>query len=173
MPSLRPVHPTDDAFLFKLYASTRQDLAHLGLAEPQKELLLRMQWKAQWQSYSSRYPGSAPQLVLVNGQPVGRLWVARVPGELRVMDISLLPEHRGAGLGTGLLRALQQEATAAGTPVRLSVAHDNPARRLYERLGFTRREGGTALAEPFLLLEWTPPAAPTAASSPAPRPPSE
>ncbi len=82
--------------------------------------------------------------------------MAREPEELRLVDISLLPAHRGSGVGTELLRALQQEATTAGKPLRLSVARDNPARRLYARLGFTPVAGSEVGAEPYLALEWRP-----------------
>jgi ribosomal protein S18 acetylase RimI-like enzyme len=155
--SLRPVAPEDDAFLFELYASTRQDIASLGLGATQLEALLRVQWMAQRHSHAVRYPHAEHQLVLVNGRPAGRLWVALGPEELRVVDVSLLPAHRGLGLGTALLRSLQEEAAAAGKPLRLSVAWDNPARRLYVRLGFTPVDGAaTDAAEPYLALEWRP-----------------
>lgn len=154
--SLRPVTPEDDTFLFELYASTRPELAALGLGEAQRQMLLRVQWMAQRQGYQSRYAHGEHQLVLVEGKPAGRLWVAREPGELRLVDVSLLPVHRGAGVGTGLLRALQQEAAAAGKPLRLSVARDNPAQRLYARLGFTPVGGAETGTEPYLALEWSP-----------------
>ncbi|KFE68249.1 GNAT family N-acetyltransferase [Hyalangium minutum] len=154
--SLRPVSPSDDTFLFELYASTRAELAALGLGEAQRQLLLRVQWMAQRQGYQSRYPHSEHQLVLVEGRPVGRLWVAREPEELRLVDVSLLPSHRGSGVGTGLLRALQQEAATTGKPLRLSVARDNPAQRLYARLGFTPVGGAETGVDPYLALEWRP-----------------
>jgi len=154
--SLRPVSPADDAFLFELYASTRPDIASLGLGGAQLDILLRGQWMAQRHGYLARYPHGEHQLVLVDGRPVGRLWVAREPAELRLVDISLLPAHRGAGVGTELLRALQQEATTTAKPLRLSVARDNPARRLYARLGFKPVAGTETGADPYLALEWRP-----------------
>lgn len=154
--SLRPVTPADDAFLFELYASTRPELAALGLGEAHQQMLLRVQWMAQRQGYQSRYPRGEHQLVLVEDAPVGRLWVAREPEELRLVDVSLLPVKRGSGVGTALLRALQQEAAALGQPLRLSVARDNPAQRLYARLGFTPVGGAASSADPYLALEWRP-----------------
>jgi ribosomal protein S18 acetylase RimI-like enzyme len=153
-PTLRPVTPEDDAFLFELYASTRPDIAASGLAVPQLDMLLRVQWRAQRHGYQTRFPHGQHQLVLVEGHRAGRLWVAREPHELRVVDVSLLPAHRGTGLGTWLLRALQAEAAGAGTPLRLSVARDNQARRLYARLGFTPVAGAEGGAEPYVALEW-------------------
>ena len=156
IPALRLVSPADDAFLFELYASTRPDIALLGLGDAQRDVLLRGQWLAQRHGYLARYPHGEHQLVLLDGRPVGRLWVAREPGELRLVDLSLLPAHRGAGVGTELLRALQREATEAGKPLRLSVARDNPARRLYARLGFTPVAGAEKSEEFYLALEWRP-----------------
>jgi ribosomal protein S18 acetylase RimI-like enzyme len=154
--SLRPVSPADDAFLFELYASTRSDIASLGLSGAQRDMLLRVQWMAQRHGYQTRHPHGEHQLVQVDGRPAGRLWVAREPGELRLVDISLLPVHRGAGVGTELLRELQQEAAAADKPLRLSVTRENPAQRLYARLGFTRVAGAEASEDPYLALEWRP-----------------
>ena len=72
--------------------------------------------------------------------PVGRLYVDRWPREVRIVDISLLPEHRGRGLGGALLAAVFAEADAAGKPVSIHVERFNPALRLYTRLGFAFRE---------------------------------
>jgi ribosomal protein S18 acetylase RimI-like enzyme len=158
--SLRPVTAADDAFLFQLYVSTRQDIAALGLGEQQGGALLLVQWMTQRNSYRARFPHAEHQLILIDGRQVGRLWVAREPGEVRLVDLSLLPAHRGAGLGTSLLRSLQQEAALAGKPLRLSVARDNPARRLYERLGFTPTADSAADPDaPHLTLEWLAPGA--------------
>ena len=156
--SLRPVTPADDAFLFELYASTREDIAALGLGDARRTALMHVQWMAQRNGYRLRFPNAEHQVVLVNGEQVGRLWVAREPGELRLVDISLLPAHRNTGLGTSLLRSLQEEAVLAGKPVRLSVARENPARRLYERLGFVLTPGASVnTTGPHVTLEWNPP----------------
>jgi GNAT superfamily N-acetyltransferase len=152
--SLRPVSPADDAFLCELYASTRPDIASLGLSGAQLDIFMRMQWMAQRHGYQTRFPHGEHQLVLVDGRPAGRLWVAREPTALWLVDVSLMPAQRGAGVGTELLRALQQEAAAAGKPLRLSVARDNPAQRLYARLGFTPVPGTEASTNPYLALEW-------------------
>lgn len=154
--SLRLITPSDDVFLLALYASTRPDLAALGLPDAQRDMLLRVQWMAQRHGYQSRFPQGEHQLVLVDEAPAGRLWVAREPEELRLVELSLLPAHRGTGVGTRLLQALQREASEIGKPLRLSVARDNPARRLYARLGFTPVADGTPDGEPYLALEWRP-----------------
>ena len=75
-------------------------------------------------------------MILVGGEPAGRLYVARWPEELRIVDIALLPRFRGRGVGTTLLRQLMDEADAAGKPISIHVEVNNPARSLYDRLGF-------------------------------------
>ncbi|HSP80665.1 MAG TPA: GNAT family N-acetyltransferase [Myxococcaceae bacterium] len=158
-PHLRPVTEADDGFLFELYASTRaEELAAWGLDAAQQEAFLRMQWLARKRDYEARFPDAAHHVVEVDGYPAGRLLVARQAQEVRLVDIALLPRHRGTGVGTVLLRALQEEAAATGRPLRLQVARDNPAARLYARLGFLPEEGSEADPNaPYLALEWSAP----------------
>jgi predicted GNAT family acetyltransferase len=52
------------------------------------------------------------------------------------MDIALVPEHRGTGVATRLLGELLDEGAEDGKKVSVHVELQNPARRLYERLGF-------------------------------------
>jgi GNAT superfamily N-acetyltransferase len=154
--SLRPVDASDDAFLFELYVSTRQDLTSVLPPGPQRDTLLRLQWEAQRRGYAERFGHGRHELVLVDGAPAGRWWVARGEGELRLVDVALLSRFRGTGLGTALVRALQEEAAEAGVPLRLRVLRDNPARRLYARLGFTPEANSEADA-PHVAMQWTPP----------------
>ncbi|MBN8226630.1 GNAT family N-acetyltransferase [Corallococcus macrosporus] len=156
-PRLRPVTPQDDAFLFTLYASTReQELAAWGWPPAQAELFLRMQYQAQARHYAAKYPSEGHALVEVDGAPVGRQWLVRTPTEVLLVDMALLPTHRGRGLGTWLLNGLQAEAARARVPVRLHVTRANPALRLYTRHGFTPVPGGDATS-PYLELEWRAP----------------
>ncbi|MGH8603206.1 MAG: GNAT family N-acetyltransferase, partial [Gammaproteobacteria bacterium] len=76
--------------------------------------------------------------MLLDERPVGRLYLARWPSEIRIVDLALLPAHRNAGIGTRILSDLLAEAGRAGKPVRIHVEKLNPALRLYERLAFTR-----------------------------------
>jgi ribosomal protein S18 acetylase RimI-like enzyme len=150
--TLRAVAPDDEDLLYRVYASTRtEELAPVPWTDAQKEAFLRMQFRAQSQDYAANYPDAAFEVILVDGAPAGRLYVDRRPDELLIVDIALLPEHRGSGVGGALLRDLQAEAAAAGKPVRIHVEHLNPALRLYERLGFRRIDDGGI----YLLMEWT------------------
>jgi ribosomal protein S18 acetylase RimI-like enzyme len=108
-----------------------------------------MQFDAQHRHYRQHYPGADFLVILRDAQPIGRLYLARLPDEFRVIDIALLPQHRRAGIGTALLRNILNEAAATGKPVRLHVERFNPALRLYQRLGFTMVEEGQI----YLLME--------------------
>jgi ribosomal protein S18 acetylase RimI-like enzyme len=134
---LRPVSADDAGFLLRLYASTREaELALLPWEQGAKEAFVRMQFAAQDRYYRQTFPGARHDIILAGEEPAGRLYVHRGPEAMLVVDLALLPGHRGRGIGTALLRELLSEAAAAGAPVRLHVEHDSPARRLYERLGF-------------------------------------
>jgi ribosomal protein S18 acetylase RimI-like enzyme len=138
----RPVAPEDDEFLFDVYASTRaEELAPVPWTDEQKRAFLRMQFDAQRGEYYQRFPDSDYRVILVAGRPAGRLWVARTPRQVRLLDIALLPEFRGQGVGARLVLGLADEAARAGLPLRHMVFQLNEgALRFYERLGFTRLE---------------------------------
>jgi ribosomal protein S18 acetylase RimI-like enzyme len=152
--SLRPIGPDDEAFLYLVYASTRaEELALVPWTDEEREAFLRQQFSAQHRHFREHYPGAVFQLILRDGAPVGRLYVDRSRDEIRVVDLALLPEHRGAGIGTSLLRDLLAEAAAAGKPITLHVERFNPALRLYWRLGFRQ----IADRGVYLFLGWSPP----------------
>lgn len=135
--SLRPIRPEDRAFLARLYATTREaELAQVPWTEPQKAAFLRMQFEAQDRFYRETFPAARFDVIESGSEPIGRLYVDSRQDEIRLIDIALLPEHRGTGLGTALLQQLMDEARAASLPLTLHVEQSNPARHLYERLGF-------------------------------------
>ena len=105
---LRPIAPGDEAFLFALYASTREEeLQIVPWTAEQKHAFLQMQFRAQHDHYQQHYGGSSFDVILVGDVPAGRLYVARWAEEMRIIDVALLPAWRGQGIGTGMLRALQ------------------------------------------------------------------
>lgn len=163
---LRAVHEGDLPFLRIVYASTREDeLSATNWDDAQKGAFLAMQFDAQHRHYVEHYPGADFLIIEQLGRPIGRLYVDRGPYEIRLMDIALLPEHRGRGLGTRLIAMLLDEARAAGHVVRIHVEQFNPALRLYERLGFKRLEERGV----YWLMEWMPePAAAHVQESTAP-----
>jgi len=127
----------DEPFLRMLYASTREEeLALVEWPESVLEAYLRLQYDARAADYRRRHPDAVQHLLLVDGEPAGRLWVDRAAEAWHLLDVALLPAFRGLGFGAHCLQRLLAEATAAGVAVQLQVAHENPARRLFTRLGF-------------------------------------
>lgn len=150
--TLRPVQASDSPVLFAIYASTRtEELAQVGWSAAQLESFLRMQFNAQSSYYQSEYPRATFQMIVVSGQPAGRLYLHRRETEIRIMDIALLPEFRGRGLGTVLLQEVLAEAKRTAKRVSIHVESFNPAQRLYARLGFKQ----TATNGVYHLMEWS------------------
>lgn len=136
--TLRMVQPGDRDFLFALYAASRgEELRIGGFDEQVLAMLLPMQFEAQRQHYARVYPNAEHAIVEGPRGPVGRWFVERSAEAIRLVDICLLPAACGQGIGTTLLLRLQQESEHSGVPLRLHVVRGNPARRLYQRLGFT------------------------------------
>lgn len=136
--TLRPIREEDMQFLLRLYGTTRAEEMAMVVdwSDEQKELFVRMQFEAQHAHYHQHYGDAQFDLVLVDGIPAGRLYVHRRPTEIRLVDISFMPEYRNQGVGTSLLRELITESEASGRPVTIHVEKYNPAMKLYERLGF-------------------------------------
>lgn len=133
--SWREAGEGDRELLHAVYASTRSsELAALGWDAAATAAFLRMQGDAQEADYTRRYAGLRRLVVTCDGTDAGRLYVADVAGEVRIVDVALLPEWRGRGAGTRLVEGVV--ADAGGRTVSLHVTPGNPAARLYERLGF-------------------------------------
>jgi ribosomal protein S18 acetylase RimI-like enzyme len=150
---LRRASPEDLPFLSRLYASTREEeLAPVPWSAAQKAAFLQWQFDAQHAYYTANYPEARFDVILLQDAPVGRLYVARWKDEIRIIDISLLPAYRRRGLGSALLRTLLAEGARSDRPVTIHVERENPALRLYEKLGFRRAEDRGV----YWFLRWTP-----------------
>lgn len=152
-PALELIEETDGdrPFLARLYASTRQEeLAPVPWSQEEKTEFLRTQFEAQDRHYRKHYADTRRQLIRVDGELAGRLYLQHREEELRVVDIALLPEYRGRGIGASLLVQMQDESARAGKAVRIHVEKNNPAYRLYQRLGFRTLEDKGV----YDLLEW-------------------
>ena len=149
---LRPIRKQDEASLYRVYASTRaEELQQLDWDEQAKQHFLAGQFNAQQSYYMQLYPNAEFQVILRGREPIGRLYVDRGDVEIRLIDIALIPEFQGNGIGTGLLKALLAEAHRSDLPLRLHVDKANTAIRLYRRLGFREIED---IGMSFL-MEWT------------------
>ena len=158
--TLRPMRDDDLPFAAAVYASTRtEELEPTGWPDELKRAFLERQHEAQHHHYRSHYPGAEWLIVERGGQALGRLYLVEWTRELRVIDIALLPEARGQGVGAALLADILAAAAAGGKAVSAHVERNNPALRLYDRLGCGLAEDKGV----YLLLEWPAPAATPAA----------
>ncbi|MGD0959432.1 MAG: GNAT family N-acetyltransferase [Methylomonas sp.] len=150
---LRDETVADDNFLRGLYASTRGgEMSLLPWTDAEKSIFLNQQFNLQRRHYRQHFPDAEFMLVLLAGQAVGRWYVQRGADAYLLIDVALLPAHRGQGLGGFLMNRLLSDAANAKKPVRLHVEKHNRAQNLYTRLGFDPiNDEGV-----YLLMEWRP-----------------
>jgi ribosomal protein S18 acetylase RimI-like enzyme len=155
--ALRPVREGDQPFLLGVYAGTRaEELALVPWSPEQKAAFVAQQFGAQTAHYARYYPGMSADVILIDDVPAGRLLVHRGDDAILIVDIALLPEHRGRGAGSLLLREVLSEAADAGKRVNIHVERQNRALGLYQRLGFRQVDEDVV----YLLMEWDPPPGP-------------
>ena len=151
--TLRPVGPGDHEFLVEVYGSTRaEELALTPWPNELRQAFIRSQFASQQDHYSQTYPAANHDIIMSGDRQVGRLYVARLGHEIRIVDITLLPGERNAGVGTYLIKQLLAEAERTGRAVRIYVEEFNPSLHLFKRLGFSPSEQQGI----HLLMQWNP-----------------
>lgn len=121
-----------------------------GWSRAEQDNFLRMQFDAQHKFYTEQFPDAAFDVIEKDGASIGRLYLDRRLDEIRIIDIALMPNNRGAGIGGALMQAILDEAGAVDKAVRIHVERNNPAMRLYNRLGFRQIEDQGV----YWLMEW-------------------
>jgi ribosomal protein S18 acetylase RimI-like enzyme len=160
--SLRPATDADYGFMRRLYASARaEEMERFPFDDAQKKAFLDQQFAAQFEHYGIHYPTCERNIVERDGVPVGRFWLDEWRDQIRIVDIALLPECRGAGIGSRLLHEVLDRGRACGKPVTIHVEAFNPALRLYQRLGFEKVDTNGV----YFLMRWTPPQVKTASTA--------
>jgi len=135
--TLRPETESDASFILDLFLSTREELpGWRELLPAQRTEILKSQSAHQVHHYRTTFPNAWFTIVEVNNRPAGRLYVNQTQNELRVIDISLLPEYRQNGIGTQLIKNIQAESIRTQTPILLHVEIESKARGFYTHLGF-------------------------------------
>jgi ribosomal protein S18 acetylase RimI-like enzyme len=164
--SLRPVVAADRAFLERLYRLVRWDeFAPTGWPDAAKIAFLAQQFEFQRRHYAQAHDGAEYHVIVQGAEPIGRIYVDRTGRDLALIEISLLPQWRGRGIGAALLGRLQQEVEAGlRDRVSLQVAPDNPARRLYARMGFVETAPASEFQEASIEMVWPASALATEAS---------
>ena len=154
--SLRPVAADDRPFLEGLYRIVRWDeFAATGWPDAAKAAFLASQFDLQRRGYGMTNPEAELYVVCHGVEPIGRLYIDRSGRDLELVEISLLADWRGRGLGAAFLALLQDAARAGGHErVRLTVTPDNPARRLYRRAGFVETSPASQYGEAYVEMIW-------------------
>jgi ribosomal protein S18 acetylase RimI-like enzyme len=135
--ALRPEEDADVPFLMLLFASTRaQELAGIDWPDDHKRMFLAQQFTAQRHHYRTQIDRCEFHVIERDGVPVGRLYLQERVTQLHIVDIALLPTETGQGAGTILLQALTDAAWSRDKGLGIFVEKNNPALRLYRRLGF-------------------------------------
>ncbi len=139
--ALRPVEKEDEGFLLSVYASTRvQELAQVSWSAEQKDAFVRMQFSAQKEHYAAAHPAANHDIICLDQAPVGRVYLSRKEDIFHILDITVLPQYRNAGVGGWVLRKILDEAAKSKKAVTIYVESFNPSLKLFERLGFQKEE---------------------------------
>jgi RimJ/RimL family protein N-acetyltransferase len=149
---LRPEREEDAAFLAGLFrTSAGRDLSLLPIDEAMKDQLISMQFASQTTTYRAQFPAARFDIIEQDGEPIGRIVIDAGTEVGRIVDVALMLERRGQGLGTAIIGAVTQRLARR---VRCQVLAGNRASlSMFHRAGF-RQVGDVP---PFLHLEWQPP----------------
>ena len=138
---LRPVSEADRDFLLRVYADARRDeLERTNWPDEQKRLFVEHQFDAQTRHYREVYPASKHLIINWNDEPVGRLFISSDPEEIAILDVTVLEEYRGRGIGTRIIESLTSDAAASQQRVRIYVEFFNPSGAFFQRRGFEPAE---------------------------------
>jgi ribosomal protein S18 acetylase RimI-like enzyme len=142
----------DEAFLRRLYRSTREDeLAASGWPEAIKQSFCDSQFDLQHAHYVRHHPGGEFLVLRLRSEPIGRIYLDGTGESVHVIDIAIMPMWRGRGIGSDIFIAMQRRAAAIGKAVSLQVLCGNyRAIELYRRLGFV--PGG--IDGSYLSMQW-------------------
>jgi ribosomal protein S18 acetylase RimI-like enzyme len=133
----RDVCDADRPFLLELYASTRQaEMAMVPWTPQQKSAFVQMQFLAQLAGYRETYPDAIHEIIVAEDRPAGRVWLDRRQSELHILDVTIDPVCRNAGIGSAVIREILLEGDRTGKRVTIYVEDFNRSRGLFERLGF-------------------------------------
>ena len=132
---------SDEPFLFALYSTVRAaEMTLVPWDDNQKTAFLQSQFKAQHEYYLNSYPQGSFQLIELDGERVGRLYFAELDDEIRIIDLTILPEYRSRGIGTQIISDILHKSAK---PVRIYLESFNQSIGLFKRFGFrmTNEEG--------------------------------
>lgn len=135
--STRPVTDDDREVLLEIYKASREiELSMTNWAPELRRRFCEIQLDAQTAHYKELYPDASHQIILVDEIPAGRTYVHRGDDQIAILDLAILAEFRGRGIGTSVIKRLQAEAEASSRFLRVYLEDFNPAQKLFITLGF-------------------------------------
>jgi ribosomal protein S18 acetylase RimI-like enzyme len=151
--SLCPIEPKDNEFLLRVFKESRPDLNLINdISEEQRESIILEQFKMEKQQLEQIYPNAEFSIIKLNEEPIGRIYIYYGETTNRIVEIGLLEDYRGLGIGQRLMTTVIGNATKMKKNVRLQVAWFNQrAYKFYERIGFKVIEN----QEVFFEMEYT------------------
>ena len=150
---LRPAKSEDAGLLHDIFCTTWQSEVEALPNQALARHVLRIQHTAQERRFDHRYAGLRRLLLTRDGVDAGRLYLLQTGTSVHVVDLTLLPEHRGQGIGSGVLRDLMDQARIEDQSLTLRVPRTNVlATALFERLGFAL----VTVDDVDCCLEWVP-----------------
>lgn len=117
----------DYGFLYALHCKTMHDYIEATWG-----------WNEVWQQnhFRENFQPEANQIIVLDGDDIGRIELNYKPDEVRIGNIQILPEYQSKGIGSLIMLKIIRQAQQQKQGVTLQVLKVNPARRFYERLGF-------------------------------------
>jgi ribosomal protein S18 acetylase RimI-like enzyme len=125
--TLRPAVSADYDFLYDLHRQTLK-----------RAIQETWGWDEAWQRahFQQHFDLTGKNIIQQNGRDIGCLKVLDEGDHIFLSYIAITPEFQNRGIGTRLIREVLAKGGRSGKPVTLKVLKNNPARVLYERLGF-------------------------------------
>ena len=126
---------------YQLRAATMDDydfLYNLLVATMKRYVEQTWGWNELYQQrrFREKFHPKDYKIIVVEDRDVGVISTERWRSELFLAEIQICPEYQRRGIATSILRDLMRKAEQQQIPLTLQVLRVNPARRLYERLGF-------------------------------------
>lgn len=136
--SLCPVEAKDNEFLLRIFKESRPDLDCInGISENQKAGIILQQFKLEQQQLKKMYINAEFNIVKLDEEPIGRLYIHHGQASERIVQIGLLEEYRSLGIGGKLMKSVIENTIKERKILCLQVAWFNQmAMVFYERLGF-------------------------------------
>jgi ribosomal protein S18 acetylase RimI-like enzyme len=135
------VNPKSGVVAYRLRAATPEDgeFIYQLRVDGLKEYVTQVWgWDEEFnrELFRQKFNSRSYQMIVVNDRDIGAVALEHRENETFLADIEIAREWRGLGLGTAIIREFLANARRQGVPAALQVLKVNPARHLYQRLGF-------------------------------------